>query len=243
MHRKQTQTLVIVVLIIFGVLAAIYMVKEPVNGQTIQSQGTYEMSVQPDEAAVYINIQTKSKSSEEAKTENTEITEKVRAALFDLGLEKSDLETQNFNIYPQYDWEDGKRVDKGFTATNTIKIRTKDFDLVGKIVDAAADNGALINSISFELSTAKENELKAIALAEASKDAKNKAEAIVAGLGQRLGKIVSVSTSDYNYRSYPVYAIAEGGSSDMLEAKQAATNIDPKNLDIYANVNVVFKIK
>jgi uncharacterized protein YggE len=79
-------------------------------------------------------------------------------------------------------------------------------------------------------------------LAEASKDAKIKAESIATGLGKKLGSLVSVSAQDYNYMPYPLYsrdmAVAEG-----LEIKQVVTNIQPKNLEISSTVSVIYNIK
>jgi len=230
--------LLIAVLVVGG-LGAWYLFNKTTSGQTITSAGTAEMTVAPDKAIVYLLIQTKSSSAENAKNDNAQITENVMNALKAIGIKTGDIETENYNIYPDYDYPDYQKI-KGYTVSNNIKISSANFTEVGKIVDASVDAGALVSYINFDLSLAKQNEYKKIVLANATQDAKAKAEAIASGLGKSLGSLVSVSTSDYNYYPYPLYAMAEGGGADV---KQVATNIQPRNLDITAGVSVVYRIR
>lgn len=92
-------------------------------------------------------------------------------------------ETRTINVSGNYqDWTGNVQKLKGYVVSNYIKITLKEFDKVGKVIDVSVDSGALVNYINFELSNEKMNEYKAMALANASQDAKRKAEAIVLGL-------------------------------------------------------------
>ncbi|MBW3022641.1 SIMPL domain-containing protein [Candidatus Woesearchaeota archaeon] len=233
--------IVVGILIVLGVL----LTRVPAYGKTVSATGVYEMSVMPDEAVVYLNIQTRNESAQVAKDKNSKITDDVITALVKLGLDREDIETENFNIYQEYDWEDGKRIERGFVATNTVKVTTTDFEIVGKIVDESVDAGALVNYINFELSNDKSNDYKAQALSGASADAKKKAEAVASGLGKSLGALVSVSSSDYNYQPYPLYrtdmAVAAEGAA--VKAEVQSLDLTPKKLDISATVSVTYKIR
>lgn len=241
MKKLNLNVIIPVIIVVAGILIAASMFTEK-DVKTISSSGNAEISVDPDEVVVYLSIETRSDSADEAKDENAKISADVMSALEDAGVDKEDIETQNFNIYPDYDWSNGKRTMKGYVASNDIMITTGDFDEVGNIIDAAVDNGALVNYINFQLSNKKTNEYKAQVLAEASQDARNKAEATASGLGKTIGDIVSVSSSDYNYRPYPFYSMdaTEAGSADV---KQVATEINPQQLDVYASVYVEFELK
>ena len=240
MKKLNLTVIISVVIVVLGILIATSMLTG--RGQkTISSSGNAEMTVDPDQAIVYLNIETRASSADAAKNENAEISEDVKSALEAVGVEKGDMETENFNIYQEYDWVNGERKFKGYVANNNIKITIEDFDNVGKVIDAAVDNGALINYINFELSNKKMNEYKAQVLAEASQDARTKAEAIATGLGKSIGDIVRVSTSDYNYMPYPVYRM--GMAEDGADVKTVATEISPKKLDVYASVSVEFELK
>ena len=91
------------------------------------------------------------------------------------------------------------------------------------------------------MSTAKQNEYKAQALKEASEDAKIKAEAIASGLGKTVGKLVSVSSNEFNYQPWPLYNSMAG--STAADAKVATTNIQPGQQDVSASVTVVYALR
>ena len=227
---------VISALVIIILLGTIYFYSK--DAQTVEVIGNAQMSVEPDEALVYLQIETRTKTAEEAKNKNALITNNVLNALTNIGIEQKNIQTENYNIYPEYDYEKGREI-TGYVASNYIKIFTKDFNAVGKIIDASVDSGALISYINFELSTEKSNEYKKLVLAEASKDSKEKAQAIADGLDKKLGSLVSVSSSDYNYMPYSLYSRAESAQ----DAKAVATNIQPRNLEIFASIRAVYKIR
>ena len=237
---KTNTTLAAVIIILVVVGMASFFIYDAVRSKaTVAATGNYQTKVQPDEAVVYLEVQTKASSAEQAKNDNANIVDNVLTALVKVGLERKDIETENFNINPEYNWTSGRNEIIGYTASHNIKITTKDFANVGKIIDAAVDNGALVSYINFELSNAKSNEYKAQALANASQDARTKAASTASGLGKQLGQIVSITTSDYNYYPYPLYRAEASGGADV---KTVATNIQPKSLDITATVTVTFEI-
>jgi uncharacterized protein YggE len=209
------------------------------NQQTITASGTSTITAIPDEASVYVRIDTLEKTTEESKNKNTEISNAVLNAVKKLKIEQ-DIETVNYNIYPEYDWSNNKQELKGYRTTNTLKVSTKYFDDLGAIIDSAVNAGATgIDSINFELSKDKQNEVKREAITKATEDAKLKAEALASGLSAKLGKVISVTESSYNYVPYPLF---RGGDVAMAE-KAISTEIEPQKLDISANVNVVYQIK
>jgi len=241
MKNKINLTAIIVSLVV--VIAAIFIVSLLKNKEvnTITTQGNYQMFVAPDEAVIYIHIKTEDAiSAEIAKNKNSKISDKILTELLKLGLKKEDIQTENYNIYEDYNWINGQQIFRRYIVSNYIKVTTKDFDKVGKIVDLAVDSGAIINYINFELSSEKNNEYKTMALKNATIDAKTKAEAIASGLGKKIKGIISVTTNDYNYSPYRAYSYSEQNS--FSEMKEAATNISPKNLEITANVQVTFKL-
>ncbi len=243
MTKLNITAIVVVLIVIIGAIVGIVLLKSgSVSEQTVSASGNYQKGVAPDQVVVYVLVQTKDNvSADNAKNENARISDNVMTALIKTGLEKKDIETESYSINPEYDWSSGSQKLIDYVASNTLKVTTKDFSNAGEIVDGAVNAGALINNINFELSNEKSNEYKATALAEASKDAKMKAESIAAGLGKKLGKLVSVSASDYNYMPYPIYARAEmAGSTDAMKV---ATDINPQNVDISASATVVYEIK
>ncbi|MBS3072802.1 SIMPL domain-containing protein [Candidatus Pacearchaeota archaeon] len=244
MEFGKNAVLVILVVALLAVGAYVYT-NTGFQRETVSVSGNSEIMAQPDLVSVYISIETANLSAEDSKNSNSEISEKVIRELKYLGFEDSEIETVQYNIYPDYSYTGSIQKLEGYKTTNQLKVKTDDFDLTGKIVDAAVDNGALINYINFEFSKETENTLKAQAIEEATQDAKLKAEAVAKGADKRLGKLVSVSTNDYYYRPYPLYAMAEGASAsdNVFDARKAATQINPQELTVSASVQAVYGIR
>jgi hypothetical protein len=244
MEFGKNAVLVILVVALLAVGAYVYT-NTGFQRETVSVSGNSEVFSQPDLVSVYISVETTNLSAEDSKNANSEISKKVAEELGSLGFEDSEIETVQYNIYPDYSWETGQQRLKGYKTINQLKVKTDDFDLTGKIVDAAVDNGALVSYINFEFTQETENALKAQTIEAATKDAKTKAEAVARGADKKLGKLVSISTNDYYYSPYPLYAMAEGASAsdNSIDARKAATQISPQELTVSANVQAVYEIR
>lgn len=239
-------TLIIVAgIILLGILSySAFMSLIPETGKdTINVNGQASIDVIPDLVAVYFNIETNASTTEQAKNKNSEISDKLTTALIKEGFEKKDIQTQNFNIYPNYEWENDKRVQKGYKATHSIKVKfsTENSDKIGEVVDAGVDTGAGISYINFELSQELQNTYKAEAIKFAAQDARIKADALAQGLDKKVGDLLSVSMNNYNYSPWLVYDTA--GATSTAEIKSATTNIQPSEKEVSAIVSATFKIK
>lgn len=237
-------TLIIVLgAIILGALIFSF-VGNVMPSQTITANGNSQIKAVPDLVSVYFSVQTKAETAEQAKNENAKIVDDVLTALIKQGFERKEITTQNYNIYPEYIWKNNQQQITGYMASHEIKIEFSALstDKIGKAIDAGVDAGALISYINFELSAQKQNEYKVQALKQASEDARIKAESIASGLGKKLGRVYSVSSSNFDYYPWQIYRnmdMMAGG----LEAKQATTSIQPGEKDINAQVSVVYKIR
>lgn len=235
----------IIVLAIVGIV--VYLNTRPgAEGPTIASNGVAQVKTIPDVVSVYISVETNGTTLNETNNRNSEISDKVITELVKLGLERKDIGTENFNSYPDYDWSNGTQTLKGYRATHSIvvKLNASNIDKVSSIVDAAADAGAFVNSINFELSQEKQNQYKADALKLATEDAKVKAESIASGLEKKLGDVVSVSDMSFDYNPWPIYAGGEAISATEANAgaKSAVMNIQPGEQEINARVSVTYRV-
>lgn len=230
---------VVVVMIVVGLISSF----SPY--ETISVNGVSSVSVVPDEVVVYLSVETLEDSAAEAKDANAEIVGQVEAALLEAGFSEADFETQNFNVYEQYDWSDGGRESLGFKATHSIIVRmgSESEDMIGAAIDAGVDNGALLSYVNFELSTGLENEYKALALRGAAEDAKVKGEAVADGLGMRLGKVVSTSSSDFGYLPWVAYRNEVSMDAGDVDSKEIATNIQVGEQEVNAYISVTYKIR
>ena len=208
----------------------------------VTAQGDSVIEAKPDKVSVNINIEAKSDTAQKAKDMHDKILDDLTIALLKMDIDKDEIKTINFNIYPEYDWSGGTQKQKGYIATEQIVVETSNFDRVAGIVDASVGAGALVSYINFELSEEKQNEYKTSALEAAGKDAKNKAEATARGLGKNLGSLVSVKSQDFNYGPV-VYFEAKGGAASTAEARDAAVNIAPRDIEVRATIQVEYKLR
>src|SRR3989338_3820607 len=203
----------------------------------ISVSGNAKLEVEPDQAEVYVMIETSNEKADIAKNENARLSDNVVKALKSEGINDEDIETTSFYLSPRYKWDNDnqEQVLIGYTATNTLKVTTKDVDNAGKVIDTAVDNGANnIQNVNFGLSNEMQKEVFGEALISASRVARDKAESLANSLGVNLGNVVSVQESNFNFISYD-YA----PRADMMEiAKSVPTQIEPGKVEVNAFVSV-----
>lgn len=242
--------MILAVVVVLGVLG-IYTIKPLIQSAAgeepahVSATGNSELSIMPDEAIVRIKVETKEKTAKDAQDKNSEIMSEIQSALKRAGVSSDDIETDQYNLYPWQEWDSitRKSVEKGYRLYHTIKVTTSDFEKVGELITVAVDAGATgIENVQFDLSDEKKSDVKKEALQQASKNAKEKAQAVADGLGVRLGSILRIQESDFNYG--PVYrtmeAVAMGGMDD--EKMSPPAPIQPEQLTIRATVSVSYKI-
>lgn len=243
MEKSIKITLIICAAVILLAVIGVYTFKSS-SATTITTTGNAEIKALPDLVTIYFNVQTKGDTAQEAKDRNSEIVDEAIIALLKTGLERKDIVTENYNIYPEYDWAGGSQKLKGYTATHSLKVQliSEKIDDASEIIDAGVNSGTTISYINFELSLAKQNEYKAEALKQATEDAKIKAESIALGAGKNLGKLVSIADSSFNYYPWRLYEAGAEGGIAASEAKSAVTSIQPGEQTVSASVSATYKI-
>ncbi len=243
--------MILVVIVVLG-LIGMNTLKSLIDSTTgegipkISASGNSELSIMPDEAIVRIKVETKEKTAKQAQDKNSEIMTKVQSALKRAGVDSDQIETDQFNLHQWTEWEPitRKSVTKGYRLYHTIKVTTDDLEKVGEFITVAVDAGADgIENVQFDLSDEKKAEVKKEALQQASQNAKSKAQAVADGLGVRLGDILAIQESSFNYgpvfaRGIAEMAVKAGGDDDMAPPAP----VQPEQLTIRASVSVSYKI-
>ena len=158
--------------------------------------GEARISVVPDQAEIYLGVNITATSVKAAQDQANAITNKLRSDLKDLGVTDNQIKTQNYSVYPDYDWSESVRRVTGYSVDSTIAVTVTDFSLLNTIIDTATTDGVNeISNIDFTLSDAKTQEVKKQARQEAIARAKENAAELASLAGLRLGKVVDVSES------------------------------------------------
>lgn len=211
----------------------------PTTARTLSANGLGEAFLTPDVAYIYIGVHTESATASNAVSENTASTNAVTDAIKKAGVDAKDISTTNFSIYPsqQYD-ANGQITDSIYMVDNTVYVTVRKLDGLGALLDSVVGAGAnSINSIQFDVSD-KKKALKE-ARAKAVENAKRQAQELADASGVSLGAVQNISYWDNS--PSPMMMGGKGGGGGMMDA--AAVPIQPGQLTISVNVNIVYEIK
>jgi len=205
--------------------------------RTLSVTGNGRVYLTPDIATISIGVRTDHESASEAVVDNNAQIQQVVAALGDLGVAENDIQTSNFSIYPQQQFDDqGNITSTIYVVENTVMVKIRDLDMLGDVLDTAVSNGAnSIYGITFDVEdkTAAQSEARQDAVADAEAKAAELAEAA----GVSLGQIQTISEAT----SYPgFYEMRGGGAADTAAS---AVPISPGQLAITSDVTIVFVIE
>ncbi|GJM16292.1 MAG: hypothetical protein DHS20C13_16190 [Thermodesulfobacteriota bacterium] len=207
--------------------------------QTINVNGSGEVSISPDIANISFSVETNAKTASAAVKENADKTSKVLEALKSQIGENDKLSTTGYNLSPMYEYNNQTKKSEftGYKATNTVLVKTYNLKKIGTLIDSAAEAGSNnIRGLTFD--STKRNDYRREALVKAVKDARATADTVANAAGVQITTIYQISPS-YNY-PVPVYR-------DFAESKMAAappsTPIEAGEITIKASVNMVLGIE
>lgn len=196
---------------------------------TFDVTGESEVAVVPDKAEITLGIDVRKNSISDAQQEANTIMAKIQEKLTgELGIQKGDIRTTNYSIYPEYDYTSPDRRVIGYTVNSSVKVSLTDFEKLNKAIDLATSAGAnQVGGVQFTLSTEKEREAKQSAREQAITKAQENAKDLSSLAGMRLGKIVNIIEQP-RYGSNTLYDMAvarEQGGGGM--GGGPSTQIEP----------------
>jgi uncharacterized protein len=108
----------------------------------IEVSGEGEITIPPNFAKVNLGVMTEGKDVIQTQQQNANEINQVLNSLLSLGISKNQLQTFDYRIDSEYDFEHGKQIFRGYKVTHLLQVKIEDLGLVGKIVDTAVKNGA-----------------------------------------------------------------------------------------------------
>jgi uncharacterized protein len=208
--------------------------------RTLSVTGTGQANLVPDIAYIYLGVHTEKPTASEAMNENNAQTQTMIDALTSFGIDKKDIRTTNFSIYPtdKYDPQSGQPTgQKVYSVDNTVYVTVRDLKKLGDLLDTVVTAGAnTINSIQFDVAD-KAAAIKT-ARADAVKDAETQAKELASSAGLSLGDIQTIGFFDN--QPTPLFD-GKGGGAAVAQA--ASVPIQPGQLTLTVTVNVTYAIK
>lgn len=162
----------------------------------ISVTGSAEVKVVPDEIYLSTAVETRHAQLAEAKKENDQSVAKVLAYVKSSGVEAKDVQTDFITIEPEYNREISWAKPIMYVVRQSIQIKLTDTTKFEKMLTGLLSNG--VNNVSsIEFRTSQLRKHRDAARVMAIQAAREKADALVAELGVKRGKVYSIDEGDF----------------------------------------------
>lgn len=204
----------------------------------IQVTGEGRVTTVPDVAVVNLGVEARATTASEARRRAAAGMETMAAAIRRLGVAERDIQTQRFSLTQFREREFGREV-TGFRAVNTVRVKVRDIDQTGKIVDdAVAAAGDLVRVERITFTVDDPTPFYSQAREQALADARTKAEALAKGAGVSLGQPQSIFEGALRV-PVPAMALGRGGELGV----EAPTPIFTGETEIVLTIQVNYAIE
>jgi uncharacterized protein len=242
------------ILLVFAVSYLVYVKaysdsSQPASYRSFSVTGTAKVVTVPDVIQFNFSVITEGgKDISLIQTQNTQKSNSIIDFLKAQGVEAKDIKTTNYSLDPRYQTYGCKfEVSSvcppseivGYTVTQTVYVKVRDFSKSGTILSGAIEKGAnSVSQLSYTIDdpTGLQSDARAKAIAAAIA----KAELTAKAGGFRLGKLLSID--DGYYVPYSPNTISYDSSKTAAGALESV-NIEPGSQEISANVTLRYEIK
>gem|GEM_PF-910878 len=208
---------------------------------SITTTGSETTLVSPDEAVIYVTVETRDEEAAAAVDQNAKQMKKVITRLEQEQVPEEAIETSNVTVNPEgrHDPNTGRLIPEGYRATNTVKVTLTDLERVGTVFSAAVDAGAN-NVRGPEWRLADDSAPLKEALKKAAQVARAKAEALAEAEGVQVGDVLMMREESASVP--PRFATTYQSAMDMAAMPEAAP-VNPQDLEVRASVIVTYRLE
>jgi len=258
-----------VAVLAFGYAAVSYVSSygksiQPSSFRSFSVTGDGKATAIPDVAEFSFQVITEGgKDLTSLQAKNTDAVNKTIAFIKSKGVEAKDITTQYYNVNPRYQTYDCRSTPivygapstggttatvqpcppasiVGYTVTQSVDIKVRDFGKIGDIMGGVVTNGAnQVGSLSFTIDDPEK--VQGEARAEAITKAKAKAQAVAEAGGFKIGRLLGVQEGGYRMPMYDNYAGAEVMAAKSVAAP--APTIEPGSQEVSVSVTLQYEIE
>lgn len=205
---------------------------------TVDAEG--KVTVTPDIAITSMGMTAEGKTVAEAQQKNTTVMNNLLAKVKSLGVNQKDVQTANYNIYPLYDYKDGKQTIRGYQVSQSVTIKIRDLSKANDVIALAGDVGANnVSGLQFTVDDRDTYKEKARQLAMQKVAAKRLS--LARSLGVNLRSIVSYNEYEVGGSdAKELYGL--GGMADNTGISPQPV-IQPGSNELVMHVSVIFDIQ
>lgn len=214
----------------------------------ISANAEKDKDVYPNVAEITFTKENTAKSIENASLENKTAMTAIQTALSSFKDDNTEIRTGSYSATPNYTYKNNKKQLTGYTVINSVTVKTKSTEKLGKMIDSAILAGAdRVGSLAF--SYQNDGTVCKDLISQATKEAQDIANLTAKTTNQVIKGVKYISTSCYiqhsntaSYRNFSAKSASFGASADTAEA-MPETTITPGKIKVRANVNAEFYVK
>ncbi|HHY6382225.1 TPA: oxidative stress defense protein [Salmonella enterica] len=222
-----------------GLSAMSAQASELPEGPHIVTSGTASVDAVPDIATLAIEVNVAAKDAATAKKQADERVTQYLSFLEQNQIAKKDISAANLRTQPDYDYQNGKSILKGYRAVRTVEVTLRQLDKLNSLLDGALKAG--LNEIrSVSLGVAQPDAYKDKARKAAIDDAIHQAQALAAGFHSKLGPVYSVRYHVSNYQPSPVVRMMKAAEAAPVSAQET---YEQPTIQFDDQVDVVFQLE
>ncbi len=222
-----------------GLSAMSAQASELPEGPHIVTSGTASVDAVPDIATLAIEVNVAAKDAATAKKQADERVAQYLSFLEQNQIAKKDISAANLRTQPDYDYQNGKSILKGYRAVRTVEAPLRQLDKLNSLLDGALKAG--LNEIrSVSLGVAQPDAYKDKARKAAIDDAIHQAQALAVGFNSKLGPVYSVRYHVSNYQPSPVVRMMKAADAAPVSAQET---YEQPTIQFDDQVDVVFQLE
>ena len=208
----------------------------------VVANGEGRVSAKPDSAQVSLSVSARDADAAVVKRRVDDAVNGFLAALKQRSISVDDVSASALAINEDVEYEDGKRISRGFRGQRSVQVRIRDIASINAIINeglAAGMNG--VDSVSFK--SLREDALRQQAREAAAAQSRERASALAAAYGARLGRVYSINSVNSNIMNrYGASLDRVVVSGSRAPAPAAPGQYIEPSIEFNEGVDVVFEI-
>lgn len=213
----------------------------PAFTETVTVQGTGRSNVTPDRFTFTVGVQTVAPTVDDAVSQNNTRVANVIAALKKAGAQDADIQTAQFNIWPQQDYRENQlpRI-LGYQVSNNVTVRSTKIADAGRLLGVAIGAGVNTSSgINFEVSDPARG--RDAGLRAAFDDARAKATLLAQAAGRTLGRVIVISEG--TERTPQPYPVAQRAMAMEARVANADVPVESGTTELTFHITATFELR
>ena len=236
--KRKFIALLLVMAAVFTLCSGVFAAER----DSISVNGHASAEIAPDMATLYGNLEKRAAVAEMARENLAKEMAAFKHVLLGQMITGQDIQTVRYTLQPEYSYEKGKRRLTGYVARADYKVRIKNLEKLGTVIDKSIGCNFTVDRVDFGLNNRSlfENSL----LEEAVANARSKAAVVARAGGRTLGRLIHAGFSTSGNVTHTMnrnMMMAKAASLDAAEA--SPTELDPGVITVNANVDLEFALE